>query len=1213
MKRKNIILTAVLILLQLCSSLWALPTTAYEAEMAVAGWLKVDPQPLDTALGQQVIGAETFTDDLGEPVYYIVYLEPSGFVIVSADDLVEPIIGFADDGTYDPSPENPLGALVTNDLNGRMAAIHSTFRLQAIVGEASFTDTQRKWSFFISLAESSEDGFSLMGRSSIPDVRVAPLVRSKWGQQQACDRDTYNYYTPNNYRSGCVATAMAQMMRYYQHPTVGIGVHQFTIEVDDVERTASTRGGNGNGGAYKWGQMVLEPGCSATLAQRQAIGALCYDAGVSINMDYTAENSSAFTYKAGNVLQDTFQYGNAISSFNYDYSAEVWLNIGSGLEGMVNPNLDAGIPVIFGIKREGGGHAILADGYGYNSSTPYHHLNMGWSGGDDDAWYNLPNIDSTNYTYNVIHVCIYNIFTTGSGEIISGRVTDAYGSPISGATVTATGQGNNTHTDKTDSKGIYALAKVNSQSTYTLSVTKLGYSFPSQDVRTGKSENYGLVSGNRWGGNFKAGIPPRGSREDFETNNFRKFPWEHEGDGHWTTTSWEKHSGNYSAQAGSIDDYGRTTLRVRLDCISGNITFYRKVSSESLSDFLTFYIDGVEKDTWSGDEDWAKLSFHVATGTRTFEWTYSKDYSVAEGDDTAWIDDIAFPVLVEEPPTPPPPHLSVTPSEDLSSSGNPGGPFSPNSTAYTLRNTGGGSLSWRASKTKSWVGLSQINGALSAGQSTTVRVSINSNANNLAVGDYFDTVSFTNQANHSGDTIRSVSLHIAPDIIYVDDDADPGGDGTSWATAYKYLQDALVVANDAPKPVELRVAKGTYKPDRNSSHPDGNGDQRAMFQLTNGVTIRGGYAGIDQADPDIRNVNVYETTLSGDLNDNDGPQFSGMTENTYHVVNSPTGADLSAVIDGFIITGGNANKANPDDRGAGMYISFSSPTVSNCIFRENSATGSENSGGGGIYCESSNPKMKNCRFVSNRAVLGGGIHNLQGSSPQVINCTFTENRSDYGGGIYNRENSNPTLENCTFTGNLAHKFGGGMRNVYDSNPRITNCIFSDNVAESLSGGGIANRDNSSPTVLNCTFIWNRANNGGGMYNDSDSSPTLSNCILWGNRDSSGISEPAQIHGGTVTVNYSCIQALTGALGGIGNIDTDPLFVNPGNDDYHLKSQAGRWDPNTQTWVIDDITSPCIDAGDPGTPVGLEPPPNGGIINMGAFGGTPQASISFQSN
>ncbi len=639
MRRKSITLTVVLVLLQLCSSLWALPTTAYEAEMAVAGWLKVDPQPLETTLGQEVMRVETFTDNYGEPIYYIVYLEPSGFVIVSADDLVEPIIGFADDGTYDPSPENPLGVLVTNDLNGRMAAVHNTFSLQAIVGEASFSDTQRKWSYFISLAETSDDGFSLMGRSSIPDVRIAPLVQSKWSQGQACGMYCYNYYTPNNYACGCGATAMAQLMRYHQYPVTGIGVHQFTIKVDDVERTASTRGGNGNGGAYKWGQMVLEPGCSATLAQRQAIGALCYDAGIATRTEYSASGSTTYLSSLASALRNTFKYSNSVwGRIDSD-------NVGTRLSNMANSNLDAYNPVIFRIWHDEtkAGHFIVCDGYGYNTSALYHHFNMGWRG-SDDAWYNLPNINHPSY--NLATHCIYNTFISGSGEIISGRVTDAYGSPISGATVTATGQGlNNTHTDRTDSKGIYALAKVNSQSTYNLSVTKSGYSFPYQNVRTGRSENGQSASGNIWGVNFIAGIPPSGPGEDFETNNFGKFPWEHEGNSHWTTTSWEKHSGNYSARAGSIDDYGRTTLRVRIDCIPGNITFYRKVSSESLSDFLTFYIDGVEKDTWSGYEDWAKASFLVKAGTRTFEWTYSKDYSVAEGDDTAWIDDIAFPVL----------------------------------------------------------------------------------------------------------------------------------------------------------------------------------------------------------------------------------------------------------------------------------------------------------------------------------------------------------------------------------------------------------------------------------------------------------------------------------------------------------------------------------------------------------------------------------------
>jgi len=83
---------------------------------------------------------------------------------------------------------------------------------------------------------------------------------------------------------------------------------------------------------------------------------------------------------------------------------------------------------------------------------------------------------------------------------------------------------------------------------------------------------------------------------------------------------------------------------VTLDCVSGDITFYRKVSSELDYDHLEFYTDSVEMDKWSGEEDWAEVSFHVDGGKRIFEWTYSKDGSESGGDDTAWIDDIVFPI-----------------------------------------------------------------------------------------------------------------------------------------------------------------------------------------------------------------------------------------------------------------------------------------------------------------------------------------------------------------------------------------------------------------------------------------------------------------------------------------------------------------------------------------------------------------------------------------
>jgi len=80
--------------------------------------------------------------------------------------------------------------------------------------------------------------------------------------------------------------------------------------------------------------------------------------------------------------------------------------------------------------------------------------------------------------------------------------------------------------------------------------------------------------------------------------------------------------------------------------------------------------------------------------------------------------------------------------------------------------------------------------------------------------------------------------------------------------------------------------------------------------------------------------------------------------------------------------------------------------------------------------------------------------------------------------------------------------------------------------------------------------------------------------------------------------------------GTGNIEADPLFVDPNTRDYHLKSQAGHWDPNSKTWIQDELTSPCIDAGGLQSHIGPEPFPNGGIINMGAYGGTAEASKSW---
>ena len=103
--------------------------------------------------------------------------------------------------------------------------------------------------------------------------------------------------------------------------------------------------------------------------------------------------------------------------------------------------------------------------------------------------------------------------------------------------------------------------------------------------------------------------------------------------------------------------------------------------------------------------------------------------------------------------------------------------------------------------------------------------------------------------------------------IYVDVDANGLNDGSSWTDAYNFLQDALAEADVSPKPVDICVAQGLYKPDQGVGITPG--DRTAAFQLINGVSLKGGYAGFGEPDPNVRDFELYESILSGDLDGND--------------------------------------------------------------------------------------------------------------------------------------------------------------------------------------------------------------------------------------------------------------------------------------------------------------------------------------------------------
>jgi len=367
--------------------------------------------------------------------------------------------------------------------------------------------------------------------------------------------------------------------------------------------------------------------------------------------------------------------------------------------------------------------------------------------------------------------------------------------------------------------------------------------------------------------------------------------------------------------------------------------------------------------------------------------------------------------------------------------------------------------------------------------------------------------------------------------------------------------------------------------------------------ITN-CTLHGIY-GENNAQPIIKNNVITNNTSSkgGGLYNCDGP----ITNNT--------------------ISGNIARRVNDDAYGGGLY-NCDGPITNNTISGNTAKGGgySHDAYGGGLY--NCNGEISNNTISNNTAKAdedyhcdgyGGGLYNCDGpiTNNTISGNTATGSEQAEGGGL---NYCGGTIRNNTISGNTADgvvtEYGGGL---YNCNGEISNNIITGNTA---SKGGALNYCRG--TISNNTIIGNTASSGygGGLY---DCDNKIKNNIIGFNESFSG----GAIYG-------SCNNSYNdfwmneggnfggGATAGVGDIAVNPLFAVDGywdsNDiwvdgDYHLKSEAGRWDPNIETWVIDNVTSFCIDAGDPCDSIQYEPNPNGGRINMGAYGGTVEASKS----
>ncbi len=403
----------------------------------------------------------------------------------------------------------------------------------------------------------------------------------------------------------------------------------------------------------------------------------------------------------------------------------------------------------------------------------------------------------------------------------------------------------------------------------------------------------------------------------------------------------------------------------------------------------------------------------------------------------------------------------------------------------------------------------------------------------------------------------------AGSVVYIDDDAPPGGSGQSWAQAFNSLQDAIATIPNLPAPVTLRVAQGVYRPDIGAGITPG--DREKRFQILYPITLEGGYAGLTDADPDQRNTSLFTTLLCGDLLGNDGPDFTNRADNARTVVS--TGYSFGSIrIDGVTVRGAEDPGVASGTYTGGIRSSAGGLVISDCIITDN-----RGSIGGGIsfsgfsFGGSNDIIVENSWLHRNVATFcGGGIGKFGGSVTSgttvvIRNSRLTMNTAPQGGAVFilgNLGNTIPVkVQHCIFDRNHAvypngFPFGGAMLITGSPTSEITNSTFSGNSAVSGLAGAVASIY-SAPRVFNCIFAANSDLDG--VSTDSQIYPALSN-------------PPDSVN------LFDTYSATSGQFGG-GTwhaIVADPMFVDPvgpdgipGTNDDDFRLRAG---------------SPAIDAG-----------------------------------
>ena len=327
-----------------------------------------------------------------------VFSTDNSFVLVPADDRLQPVLGYSLNGKFDYEnmPENKAAWIQEYSDAVAYAIEHQTRATDEVL---------QQWN---DLAAGRPGAMRAV-------TVVAPLLTTHWNQGTP-----YNMLCPSNSVTGCVATAMAQVMKYWNYPSHGIGTHTYTHSTYG-NLTADFQSTN-----YDWTNMLNDYTSSSTQVQKLAVATLMYHCGVSVNMDYSPSSSGAPTAWVADALKTYFNYSSQIQHYyREDYTYNVWI-------GMLKSDLDLLRPIQYHGSNDRGGHSFVFDGY---NSSNYFHVNWGW-GGYQDEYYGINGMSpgtggtgSGSGTYNL-----------GQGAILGIHPSDCVAAAPANLTYTQSGR-----------------------------------------------------------------------------------------------------------------------------------------------------------------------------------------------------------------------------------------------------------------------------------------------------------------------------------------------------------------------------------------------------------------------------------------------------------------------------------------------------------------------------------------------------------------------------------------------------------------------------------------------------------------------------------------------------------------------------------------------------------------------------------------------------